>query len=561
MATNDKNLRFGKLILGALLGVVFCLGYIVAADAAFPTDPVATSARNLGAASSGDVKFGLQYTPGSNITYCLISVQLQRAGSPSDYVRLEIRHAPSPNFDSGSAVAVDVLGSTIPTTSGGTWIDFNIPGCYAMTGGQVYTFVVSRTGAVDGTNYYVHFENGALNPTPDLYRIYTSGSWTSNLTSRTPGLKATSGLGSATVTMIPLSPQTFAVTDVSAFNLIAAKSSVDYTANPGLTGHWEFSILDGATTLWSDTNAPLVTATCPDGNYCGGESVTIAWLPSVLTYKARVCFTGYSCTAYATNTYTLVGSFGGGSSGGGTGSVGGTTSTDINSIATLWGGGVVDWNTFLTGYPPFAGCTDLGVSPTSWLQCVAKWLGYIVFPQNLNGKRLTYVSIASGGFLLNATCVQATSGASGTLSVITPFDVDLTDVTGTFDTSHLLTCTNPDSTTGTIYPTVVSDIPNLLSNTVSTPLGVLFTRWPLSYITLPVQAFQDGLATGSNVCPIPTIFPTTFTLLGHSTSLPSTWTLCTAFTNVNAAAAIYLKPPGLGCSLRPREPFRCCRRR
>jgi len=75
-------------------------------------------------------------------------------------------------------------------------------------------------------------------------------------------------------------------------------------------------------------------------------------------------------------------------------------------------------------------------------------------------------------------------------------------------------------------------------NVLSTPIGVLVTRWPFAYIIQPAQGFINGLQDGSDTCPIPTIFPDDMELFGNTVELPETFTLCTAFSNADAADAI-----------------------
>jgi len=70
-------------------------------------------------------------------------------------------------------------------------------------------------------------------------------------------------------------------------------------------------------------------------------------------------------------------------------------------------------------------------------------------------------------------------------------------------------------------------------NVISTPIGVLVTRWPFGYLVSPAQGFLNGLENGGNTCPIPPIFGTTILDL----TVPE-FDLCTAFDNADASAAI-----------------------
>lgn len=60
------------------------------------------------------------------------------------------------------------------------------------------------------------------------------------------------------------------------------------------------------------------------------------------------------------------------------------------------------------------------------------------------------------GIVVGSTLLQATSGATGTVVgvhvVSGGFKLDLNPIAGTFDTTHVVTATNPDTTTNTFTP-------------------------------------------------------------------------------------------------------------
>lgn len=71
------------------------------------------------------------------------------------------------------------------------------------------------------------------------------------------------------------------------------------------------------------------------------------------------------------------------------------------------------------------------------------------------------------------------------------------------------------------------------TNVITSPLGVLTTRWPIGYITAPASAFVTGLDNGSDVCPIPDLFDSE--ILGLT--VPA-FSLCDAFDEADASTVI-----------------------
>lgn len=70
-------------------------------------------------------------------------------------------------------------------------------------------------------------------------------------------------------------------------------------------------------------------------------------------------------------------------------------------------------------------------------------------------------------------------------------------------------------------------------NVISTPLGVLLTRWPITYLTVPVDSFKNGLYNSSNTCGIPDILGDT--ILG--TTIDS-FSLCDSFDEIDVAGIV-----------------------
>ena len=63
---------------------------------------------------------------------------------------------------------------------------------------------------------------------------------------------------------------------------------------------------------------------------------------------------------------------------------------------------------------------------------------------------------AGSGIIVGSTLLQATSTATGTVVAIGTGYVDINTITGTFDASHVVTSTNPDTTHNTFTPTMTA---------------------------------------------------------------------------------------------------------
>jgi len=373
-----------KRILRTLCVTILGFGIVAPVFAAFPTDPVQNSERVFGPAPTNDVKFGIQYNPASTAAFCYVDALLRRQASPTDYVRLEIRNNPSPNFDSGTPVAaIDVLGSTIPTTAGGTWIRFQFANCLSFSGGGHYTFVFSRTGSLDATNYYYHYENTALNPTPDKYRIFATGSWSADLTSRTPALRgATYPPGAPGTTLaIPTDGSTYSI--LSPPNFWAATSDISCTTYPDLTGAISLTVKQGGVTL-GVLSVPIDDNMCTGGNYsvATGSSLYpslagILWVAGSYELTAVTQFDGFEAGPPSnTVDLTITASTPGG--GGGSGGDG----TVPDDIVDLFGGGPADITAWATAYPSHDSLYGSCDFWTDAMGCLWSWVEYAYIPDS-----------------------------------------------------------------------------------------------------------------------------------------------------------------------------------
>lgn len=78
------------------------------------------------------------------------------------------------------------------------------------------------------------------------------------------------------------------------------------------------------------------------------------------------------------------------------------------------------------------------------------------------------------------------------------------------------------------------------ANILGTPLGILETRWPFTYVTGPIYAYQNGLVNGSGSCQMPELGG--FTLGGITAP---TFQLCDAFDATDAQAELVAQPIAL----------------
>ncbi len=99
-------------------------------------------------------------------------------------------------------------------------------------------------------------------------------------------------------------------------------------------------------------------------------------------------------------------------------------------------------------------------------------------------KRL-YTGAVTGTIVVGATLAQATSLATGVVLAIRSGSIDVGTITGTFDATHVVTATNPDTSTATFTPTMtLIDV----WTPVNKPLGtIVATNNSLSAMTQVVS--------------------------------------------------------------------------
>jgi hypothetical protein len=136
--------------------------------------------------AAANTQVGQTFTVGTtNIYFTGISLYIRQQGSPTDNVTVEIYAVDGSGNPTGSAL---LTGATFLYTEMGTgsgtakWIrhDFTTP--YTLTAGTQYIIVCARTGAVDGTNYFLMGGNSAGSYAGGIRKTYNPTTWTDTAT-------------------------------------------------------------------------------------------------------------------------------------------------------------------------------------------------------------------------------------------------------------------------------------------------------------------------------------------------------------------------------------------
>lgn len=151
------------------------LGWTYFSRAAFEeslTD-VEASDQEMGAAS-GNEKVAQSFQISEAWDAYSIKVKLRTEGSPSDNVTAQLCEdnsgSPGTVLDSDT-VASSSIGATLD------WVTFTLSAPAALSASTTYWVVISRSGAVDGTNYYVTGVDEALGYASGVFRLYDGASW------------------------------------------------------------------------------------------------------------------------------------------------------------------------------------------------------------------------------------------------------------------------------------------------------------------------------------------------------------------------------------------------
>lgn len=117
-----------------------------------------SSSSGFGQLSANTVSMGQTFTTGSSVNLNFIKLYLYKQGSPTDNILFDIYATDGSGFPTGSSLGTSttVVGSTL-TALGGALVEytftFNTP--VALTGSTKYAAVISRTGSLSATDYYL----------------------------------------------------------------------------------------------------------------------------------------------------------------------------------------------------------------------------------------------------------------------------------------------------------------------------------------------------------------------------------------------------------------------
>jgi len=300
------------------------------------------------------------------------------------------------------------------------------------------------------------------------------------------------------------------------YNLVATPhsmlltSSLNYTTYPGYTGTATITVEKNAVTKY-DGVIDLTTDAICGGYYCAYvQNNSIDFVAGDYIYYGQICFDGSSCTAVADTTITVSASFAG------YGAI--FDQTTFNDTAE-WGMSNADISNEMKSYPPVPFCSVWGTSDGDGLQCLTAWLRYMVVPVSYFYTLPT--GTITGTYHFDANLLQATSGATAKVISYSTGYFQISAPSVEFDTSHVVTGTNPDGTTFTFTPPAASAENSMVQNLIGSSVGTLMTRWPFSYLLAFNSAISSMSSTDKGLpCPIPDLLGSNFTMLGHTTAMP-----------------------------------------
>jgi hypothetical protein len=115
------------------------------------------------------------FTPAVSGELTSVTVSIYKAGTPTDDLICEL-YAGSSGVPTGSALASESISITgLPTSAGYTTITFSTP--YTLVSEQEYCIVLSRSGALNGTNYLLVPMGTAANGLTRSAQKLDVGSW------------------------------------------------------------------------------------------------------------------------------------------------------------------------------------------------------------------------------------------------------------------------------------------------------------------------------------------------------------------------------------------------
>lgn len=134
-----------------------------------------TTTGNMGDAAAR-TRIAQQFTPPTQGVNALqATVMLKKQGSPTDNVVVAIYALDASGYPTGSALASGTIaGSSLTTSLASYTITFSAD--VELQAGVMYGLQLSRSGAVDGSNYYIYGTAGDVYAGHNLYR-YDGSAW------------------------------------------------------------------------------------------------------------------------------------------------------------------------------------------------------------------------------------------------------------------------------------------------------------------------------------------------------------------------------------------------
>lgn len=136
------------------------------------------SAGTLNFGNTGQQKRAQAFTTSSALAVSSISMLLNKVGSPTDNVQVDIFSADGSGNPTGGSLGTSstVSGSSMTATQGVASYHFTFSTPVSLSASTTYVFVISRTGSLDGTNYYAVTAGGTAALGAEHY--WGGSSWT-----------------------------------------------------------------------------------------------------------------------------------------------------------------------------------------------------------------------------------------------------------------------------------------------------------------------------------------------------------------------------------------------
>jgi hypothetical protein len=151
--------------------------YASVASVVGPSYQTTTATEQAVGSLSSNQKVMMVISPGSQaINAITLSVYARKQGSPVDNFTLSLYVADENDEPTGSSLGSATIGGG-SMTGPLAWVTVTLSSEAQINAHQDYCLVVSRSGAVDGTNYYVVNVNTGLGYSKGFFRIYNGSAW------------------------------------------------------------------------------------------------------------------------------------------------------------------------------------------------------------------------------------------------------------------------------------------------------------------------------------------------------------------------------------------------